>query len=354
MGSPFRPDMLAVAQWCAAAGWPVHPLAEGRKTPVRNCRACAEPGHVRRDCACIAAGRWCHGFHAATTDPGRISARWSGDRHSGVGVSCGPAGLVVIDIDAHGAPLPERDRLLPGIPVHDNVDLSGLENGFHTLALLAALCREADPAADTATLRVRTPSGGMHVWYRAGAGNRWLCSTGSGRGRALAWQVDVRGTGGYVVAPGTTTAAGAYVPVGGCRTPAPLPAWLARELTRTGHRDTPTTAPVHREVPSRGRRAVVAAGAGRTAAARVLESVLADVAACSAVEEGAGFTARLNRAAYTAGGLVAAGHLGHDAAYETLLAVAEHARPGRRTRVARIVRDGLNAGAVRPLHPGGR
>ncbi|MFD8691659.1 bifunctional DNA primase/polymerase [Streptomyces sp. NPDC059651] len=355
MHSTFRPDMLAIARWCAAAGWPVHPLAAGRKTPVRNCPACAEPGHVHLGCPCIPAGRWCHGFHAATTDPGRISARWGHDQRSGVGVSCGPAGLVVIDIDAHAVPLPERGRLLPGIPVHDGVDLTGLENGFHSLALLAALRREPDPAADPATLRVRTPSGGMHVWYRAGAGRNWLCSTGSGRGRALAWQVDVRATGGYIVAPGTTTTAGTYTPVGDCRTPAPLPAWLAGELTRTGHLNTPApTAPSHRTPPSRARQAVAAAGGGRTAAARVLESVLADVATCSAVEQGAGFTAKLNRAAFTLGGLVAAGHLSHHTAHDTLLAVAEHVRPGRHTRAATIVRNGLDAGTRRPLYPGGR
>lgn len=355
MYSTFRPDMLAVAQWCAATGWPVHPLAAGRKTPVRNCTSCAEPGHVRRGCSCIPAGRWCHGFHAATTDPGRISARWSHDKRSGVGVSCGPAGLVVIDIDAHAVPLPKRERLLPGIPVHDGVDLTGLKNGFHTLALLAALRREPDPATDPTTLRVRTPSGGMHVWYRAGAGRSWLCSTGSGRGRALAWQVDVRGTGGYIVAPGTTTTAGTYTPVGDCRTPALLPAWLAGELTRTGHLHTPSpTAPSRRTPPSRARQAVAAAGGGRTAAARVLESVLADVAGCSAVEEGAGFTAKLNRAAFTLGGLVAAGHLARHTAHDTLLAVAEHARPGRPGRAAGIVRNGLDAGTRRPLYPGGR
>ncbi|MFJ6776466.1 DNA primase, partial [Kitasatospora sp. NPDC091257] len=38
-----QPDALAVARWCAAQGWPVHPLAPGRKTPPANCR----PGMAR-------------------------------------------------------------------------------------------------------------------------------------------------------------------------------------------------------------------------------------------------------------------------------------------------------------------
>ncbi|MFF9690780.1 hypothetical protein [Streptomyces sp. NPDC014623] len=37
-----------------------------------------------------------------------------------------------------------------------------------------------------------------------------------------------------------------------------------------------------------------------------------------------------------------------------MLAVAEHARPGRPGRAAGIVRNGLDAGTRRPLYPGGR
>jgi hypothetical protein len=76
---------------------------------------------------------------------------------------------VVIDIDAHGTEPPARDRILPGIPIGDQVDLAGLANGFHTLAVLAALRGQQSPADDTTTLRVRTPSGGLHVWGRFSA-----------------------------------------------------------------------------------------------------------------------------------------------------------------------------------------
>ncbi|MFI0220249.1 bifunctional DNA primase/polymerase [Streptomyces lydicus] len=349
--------MLTVAHWCAAAGWPVHPLTPGRKTPAGNCRACTEKGHSHLGCSCIRDGRWCHGFHAATTDLARIRKWWSARPAPGVGVACGAAGLIVIDIDAHAHPLPGRDRLLPGIPIHDHVDLTGLRNGFHTLAVLAALRGAPNPAEDDQTLRVRTPSGGLHVWYQTGPGRTWLCSNGSSTGRALAWQVDVRSTGGYIVAPGTTTVDGTYTPLGTCRTPALLPDWLAQELTRTGHLDDPTPATrtvTARRTPSRARQAVAAAGGGRDAATRSLETVLAEVAACATATEGTGFSDKLNRAAYTAGGLVAAGHLTLTRAEEALLAVAEHARPGQHGRALPIIRSGLNAGARRPLFPGGR
>ncbi|MFG2227885.1 bifunctional DNA primase/polymerase [Streptomyces sp. NPDC048644] len=348
--------MLTVAQWCATAGWPVHPLSPGRKTPAGNCQTCSAQRHRHTDCPCISAGRWCHGFHAATTDPDRIHSWWSTRPTPGVAVACGPAGLIVIDIDAHGSPLPARDRLLPGIPIHDHIDLTGVENGFHTLAVLAALRGAPDPAEDDQTLRVRTPSGGLHIWYQSGADRTWLCSSGSSTGRALAWQVDVRSTGGYIVAPGTTTYDGTYTPVGTCRTPAPLPQWLAHELTRTGHLDTSSSAeaPTVRRTPPRAQMAVVAAGGGRDAAARTLETVLADVAACAAATEGTGFSDKLNKAAYTAGGLIASGHLTDSSAEEALLAAAEYARPGQRGHVMSIIRSGLSAGALSPLVPGGR
>ncbi|MGW5119319.1 bifunctional DNA primase/polymerase [Streptomyces noursei] len=350
------PDPRTIARWCAQAGWPVHPLAPGRKTPAGNCQACSEPGHRHTDCLCIRSGRWCHGFHAATTDAALIDAWWSMYPSPGVGVSCGPAGLIVIDVDAHSAPVPTRDRLWPGIAVNDSVDLTGLENGFHTLAVLAALRGAPDPTQDEHTLRVQTPSGGLHIWYQAGGGRTWLCSSGSSGGRALAWQVDIRSTGGYIVAPGTTTTAGTYTPLGECRTPAPLPQWLVDELIRTGHLDESAKDPLPapRKAPSRARQAVFNAGGGRETATRTLETVLAEVASCSVAAAGMGFSDKLNRAAYTAGGLVAAGLITQDAAEEALLATAHYARPGQYQRSLSIIRSGMTAGIRQPLFPGGR
>ncbi|MFJ3309424.1 bifunctional DNA primase/polymerase [Streptomyces sp. NPDC086549] len=344
---------LATARWCVGRGWPVHPLAPGRKTPAGNCEACRESGHTHRGCGCPAAGRWCHGFHAATLDYARVEQWWGANPRFGVGIACGPAGLVVVDIDAHAQALPDRDRLLPGIEISAGVDLTGLANGFHTIGVLAALRGQRSPADDETTLRVRTPSGGLHVWYRAHSGQRWQCSAGSGGGRSLAWQVDIRAHGGYIIAPGTVTGAGVYEPVGPVREPAPLPGWLARELERTGHLP-PAHVPVPRPVPPRARQAVLAAGGGRASADRALTAVLAEVAACAAVPEGAGFSEKLNRAAYTAGGLVAGGHLTEEEAERVLDQVAEHARPGQQRRYRAIIRGGLSAGRQRPLSPGGR
>ncbi|GAA1500849.1 hypothetical protein GCM10009760_63000 [Kitasatospora kazusensis] len=349
------PSPAAVARWCAAQGWPVHPLAPGAKVPPANCSACQQAGHDARQCRCRAEGRWCHGFHAATTEPELIDRWWSPRGPGfGVGVSCGPAGLVVVDVDAHDVPVPPRDRVLPGVAIHDAVDLTGLANGYHSLALLAALNGSPNPAEDAATLRVRTPSGGLHIWYRSPQGLRLLSSGGSSSGRALAWQVDIRAHGGYIIAPGTTTPAGTYQPLGPVRTPAPLPSWLARELVRTGHTAavTPPARPLA-AVPPRARQAVTAAGGG-TPAERLLASAITAVTDCAVVPSGAAFSDKLNRAAFTAGGLVAAGRLDHTDAFRLLMDAARTARPGQDRRARQIIVSGMAAGERRPLHCEGR
>ncbi|MEV6404053.1 bifunctional DNA primase/polymerase [Streptomyces sp. NPDC003011] len=340
-----------MARWCAGNGWPVHPLAPRQKTPAANCEPCRQDRHAPTACLCIPAGRWCHGFHAATTSGERIDAWWSTQPRFGVGVSCGPADLVVIDVDAHSADLPDRSRLLPGIPIGPKVTLTGLATGFDTLALLAALREQPSPADDEQTLRVRTPSGGLHVWYRNPHPEiRYRSSAGSSPKVALAWQVDVRSDHGYIIAPTTRTAAGTYTAVGEARQPALLPDWLAVELARTGHVPAAPASPqTAQAVPSarRPRRAP-------TAASRLLAPLLAEVEACAAIPEGAGFTEKLNRAAFTAGGLIQGGHLKEIDVRAQLLEAANRARPHLERRSLSIIDSALSAGAQRPFHPRGR
>ncbi|MEV6796583.1 bifunctional DNA primase/polymerase [Streptomyces sp. NPDC051320] len=337
-----------MARWCAGNGWPVHPLAAGRKTPAGNCPTCRDELHRPAVCPCLPAGRWCHGFHAATTNPAVLEAWWGEHPALGVGVSCGPAGLVVLDIDAHSAEVPHRNRLLPGIPIHESVNLAGLASGFDTLALLAALRGQQNPADDDTTLRVRTPSGGLHVWYRTPPeGPRYRSSVGSSPKVALAWQVDVRSTGGYIVTPTTRTSTGTYTPVGPARLPAALPDWLAAELKRTGH--PVATEPI--AVPPQ-RLGSVRPTIQRTH--RLLEPLLAQVQACASAPEGTAFTEKLNRAAYTAGGLIASGHLTESQARDLLTTAADAARPHRSRHSLAVIASGLSAGVTRPLHPKGR
>ncbi|MET9610380.1 bifunctional DNA primase/polymerase [Streptomyces sp. NPDC006512] len=350
-----------MARWFAAHGYPVHPLAPGTKTPPANCSNCgpATAHHEPQTCPCLPAGRWCHGFHAATTDHTLIEAWWRQQPEFGVGVSCGPAGVLVIDIDAHSPVLPDRQRLLPGIRIDDRVDLEGLASGFDTLALLAACRSQPNPADDTATLRVRTPSGGLHVWYRVPcAGPRYRSSSGSSPRVALAWQIDVRATGGYIVAPGTRTLAGTYQALPGSSTPAALPLWLSAELIRTGHTGTPTT-----PAPTTATATTPAAPAPEPArrtrpqgsdAHRILKPLLDEVRACATTPSGTAFTEKLNRAAFTAGGLSAAGHITQAECAGLLAEAADAARPEHSRRNQLVIDSALRAGGNRPIHPKGR
>ncbi|MFB7292724.1 bifunctional DNA primase/polymerase [Actinacidiphila glaucinigra] len=335
-----------VAHFCASQGWPVHPLAPMRKTPAANCPQCSKDrAHAPQTCECIKEGKWCHSFHAATTDHELIHRWWSREPHFGVGVSCGPAGLVVIDVDAHAAQVPHRNRLLPGIPIDERVNLDGLSSGYDTMALLAALRRQTNPVDDEQTLQVQTVSGGRHIWYkRTSHDPLFKSSAGSGK-TALAWQVDVRATGGYIIAPGTQTPRGTYQRTGRATLPAPLPRWLATELTRTGHVHLPQqpAAQPRRLTPTT-----------RDGAVRTLQTLLGALDACAAVPEGAGFTEKLNRAAFTAGGLVGAGRISHDEAERLLTEAAHNARPQQASRNRQIITSALAAGARRPLHPEGR
>jgi hypothetical protein len=162
------------------------------------------------------------------------------------------------------------------------------------------------------------------------------------------------------------------------REPAPLavarwvaaPGWPVHPLALVGGRRVETVAlpaPVQahqgtvpppaprdqaRVAVARGRPAP-AVGGNRDGAPRVLATVLDDVLACAAAPAGTGSSDRLNRAACTAGGLAAAGHLTQAEAERLLVEVAARARPSQERRSPAIIRGGPAAGATRPLHPGG-
>ena len=110
-----------------------------------------------------------NGCKDATRSEASIIELWRKYPSAGIGVATGkPSGIVAIDIDPS----------------------SGGEDGFTELA--------GELGAPGQTVRVITPRGGYHLWFRAPA-EAVRCSVGT-----LAPGVDVRGDGGYVVAPPTT------------------------------------------------------------------------------------------------------------------------------------------------------
>jgi len=143
----------------------------------------------------------------ASRDPDQIHEWWAGSAYN-IGIACGPSGLVVIDLDT------ARNRT-------SAARWSGCRDGRDALARIAAQARTPSP---TSTFTVRTPGGGLHLYFWMSA---WV-PVRSGAAR-LGWRVDVRAQGGYVVAAGSALATGRYSPMNRAHT-LDLPDWLALAL----------------------------------------------------------------------------------------------------------------------------
>ncbi len=189
-GSPA--NLRADALDAAGHGWAVFPIRPGSKVPalhgVKTCPgsgACAG-GHVGWE-------------QRATTDPARVAACWTAGAYN-IGIACGPAGLLVVDLD-----LPK-----PGKPV----------NGRESLD---RLCAEHGPLPQTWT--VTTPSGGVHYYFTAPAGVALRNTAGK-----LGPGIDTRAQGGLVVAAGSVINGKPYEVTKSPDAIAPLPGWLAELL----------------------------------------------------------------------------------------------------------------------------
>ncbi|MFJ3758844.1 bifunctional DNA primase/polymerase [Streptomyces sp. NPDC090080] len=183
--------LLRAALDAAGHGWHVFPLRPGAKPPA-----------LHGETSCPGTGECAAGHRKweqrATTDPDRIRAAWSRAPFN-VGIATGPSGLLVVDLDV------PKDK--------GSADAPG------GAATFRALCERTGHAVPD-TYRVRTASGGMHLYYTAPDGVRLANTAGT-----VARSVDTRAWGGYVVAAGSITPAGDYealcAPVA-----APLPPWL--------------------------------------------------------------------------------------------------------------------------------
>ena len=144
-----RGERQEAAHQYADAGWPVFPCVPGEKLPATV-----------------------HGFQDATTSHGQIERWWRRNPDRNVAIATGAPGPDVVDVDHHGQ----------------------AGNGYAgwNKARRQGLVR--DPAAI-----VRTPSGGMHAYFRG---------TGQRSAKIPAQHIDFRSQGGYVVAPPSAVVAG--------------------------------------------------------------------------------------------------------------------------------------------------
>ena len=181
------------------------------------------------------------------------------------------------------------------------------------------------------TATVRTGSGGAHLYF-SHPGNIHL---GNRASSVLGRGIDVRGDGGYVIAPPSRHVSGRNYHWRLEGDPSPAPAWLiellAVELAR------PERVDVGRIRTDRG----VSAWASTALAGEIDRVQRADKGQRNQT---------LNRAAFVLGQIVAADHLDHDDVSDLLSRAGLASGLGER-EVRTTVASGLTAGARRPRHP---
>lgn len=180
-------ELLALALSYACDGWhvfPCHTIRDGECT-------CGTTG-----CKRIAKHPWTlHGCRDATTDLEVIRRWWAAMPDANVAIATGPASnLWVVDLDG-----------LPGMEA------------------LADLERIHGPLPNT--ISVATPSGGRHLYFSWPEGASIGC-----RVKVQGVPIDVRGAGGYVVAPPSWHFLGQCYRWETCKTLATAPSWLLEWL----------------------------------------------------------------------------------------------------------------------------
>jgi hypothetical protein len=286
------PTALAALEY-AGRGWAVFPCHAPGAGGLCSCRHpdCPSPGKHPRVPT---------GLHAATTDQATIAAWWRRWPAANVAIRTGAAsGLVVIDIDPpHGG----------------DVSLAGLT------------ARHPD---DVPAVSVRTGSGGSHIYVAHPGG---LIRNTAGR---LGDGIDVRGDGGYVIAPPSWhPSGGTYAWVGSGPTIGTAPDWLVAALQ--------PPAPPFEPVPSLATPPVDASAWARAALQRELDLIRnAPLGKRNAT---------LNRASFCLGQIAAGGCL--DADEVTAVLVAAGTGIGLGERESRLtVASGMAAGSRSPRRP---
>lgn len=295
MSGPFDQTPADAALAYAAHGWAVFPC----HSPVPSCGcSCGNP-------ACPSPGKHPRvptGLKAATTDRLTVAAWWQRWPGANVAIRTGAvSGLVVIDVD----------------PPHGGD------------ASVDALVRRHGALPHGRA--VRTGSGGSHL-YLAHPGRRVRNDAGTRLGPGI----DIRGDGGYVIAPPSRhPSGGSYSWVQGRSSLPEIPAWMLDRLRPPERRSVPP--------PRASDRAWGSSSAwARTALDRELDLV-------RTATEGSR-NATLNRAAFSLGQIVGGGGL--DSAEVESLLLGTAGSIGLGEREARLtIASGMAAGAETPRRP---
>ena len=256
---PASSDPARLALGLAALGWHILPLSPVSKRPLANCPACRPqhgiPAHLAHACPCLAAGGWCHGVRAATTDPGRITTWWQREPRAVPGVAAGPlrAGPGRHRRPRRPAPAhawPPACCPASTSPPNPSRAMPGTTRAGSATAATPSPCWPGSAAApdpwpagpEHQPVTAATPSGGVHLWYQAPAPNlRQALADPAGR-YGLAWQIDLKAGWSYGIAPGAATTAGTYPIRGGDPAQARPHAQLARPRGHPRHHHSTTPA----------------------------------------------------------------------------------------------------------------
>lgn len=240
------------------------------------------------------------GFKDATDNARRAERWWADQPHANPAIDCGRSELVVVDEDQEGA--------------------------------FNKLCAEyGQPVPET--FRVRT-GGGVHHWFRQPPGDPIR-----NRARVDGYKVDVRGEGGYVLAPGAVHPNGGRYTSEGNSVPLELPAWLAAVLRRETKPETASEVPRRNQPPDQPSSEPVTERGARAALAAACD----DIAAAAP----GGRNELLNYKAYRLGRMIAAGLLNRSQVWDALSVAAKAAGLGR-AEAAKTIRSGLDAAETSP------
>jgi hypothetical protein len=288
--------LLRAALACAERGWHLFPCSPGGKPPaLRNVS-------------------W---KDVSTTDPAQIRAWWAA-RPYNIGIDCGKSGLTVLDLDILGHGHGHQHG-------HDDHDPAQPGNRGAGLDGLAKICEREGQPFPAPTWTVGTPSGGYHLYYEA---PKTPVGISAGKLHPL---IDVRGDGGYIIAPGSLIGGRPYA-VLNATPPQPMPAWLATLLARP--KPLPRT-----EVP----RITARPDNGASAYGRAALTAEAETVARTRRQR----HITLNRAAFNLGQLIAAGLLTEAEVTRALTAAA--AQTGLPEReITRTIHGGMTAGERSP------
>ncbi|GAA2387006.1 hypothetical protein GCM10010420_07410 [Streptomyces glaucosporus] len=171
-------NALRHATTAADMGFHVGPLTRKKLPAIRSPHRDDPPGTPKCRGEC---GRLGHGVHDFSNDRDRVAAQFAAAPYAtGYGIACGraPHWLIGLDLDR--------------------------KNGVDGVESLRALADEHGFTMP-ATVVVATPSGGLHLWLSGPAGVKVPNSASK-----LGPGIDVRGSGGYLVGPGSWTPKGVY------------------------------------------------------------------------------------------------------------------------------------------------